>query len=61
MNSFQRRYQPLNPQAGFNVNTIQRQIQALNPEIRFNINYIQTDSTIKPTNRIQCQFNVNTI
>ena len=35
------------------MNAIQRQIQPLNPQIGF---LSKTDSTIKPTNRIQCEF-----
>ena len=36
--------------------SIQRQIQQLNPQIGFNVNcHSKTDSTIKPSNRIQCE------
>ena len=56
VNSIQRQIQPLNPQIGFKVNSIHRQIPALNPQIGFNVNSIQTDSTIKPSNRIHCEF-----
>ena len=38
-------------QMEFNVKSIQRQIQQLNPEIG-----LKTDSTLKPSNRIQCEF-----
>ena len=60
VNSIQRQIQQLNPQVGFNVNSIQRQIQPLNPQNGFNVNSIQTVSTIKPSNRIQCQFHSKT-
>ena len=55
VNSIQKQIQPLNPQIGFNVNPIKRQIQPLNPQIGFNVEFhSKTDSTIKPSNRIQC-------
>ena len=56
VNSIQRQIQPLNPHIGFNVNSIQRQIQPLNPHLGFNVNSIQTNSTIKPSYRVQWEF-----
>ena len=54
LNSIQRAIQPLPHQIGFNVNSIQRQIQQLNPQMGFNVIHSNTDSTIKPSNGIQC-------
>ena len=57
VNCIQRQIQPLNNQIGFNVNYIQRRIQPLNPVIGFIVySILKTHSTIKPSNRIQCQF-----
>ena len=38
------------------MHSIEKQIQPLNPQMELNVNSNQTDSTIKPSNRIECKF-----
>ena len=42
------------------MNSIQSQIEPLNRQMGFYVNSIQTDSTVKPSKRIQCEFHSKT-